>query len=154
MCSIDRLLSKAITNILSYKLNKTFSQYNYAYREGYGVHEAVNTIFKYVKENRYVCCIDIKNYFDEIDHEIMIKELHKVIDDEIVESFINSFLTCEVEYDFMISYKSKGLIQGNSLSPLLSNLYLNSLDFHLEKKNINFVRYADNIFLFFILKTQ
>lgn len=101
-----------------------------------------------------MCCIDIKDYFDEINHEIMMNEIHKVLNDSIIESFIRSFLMCEVEYDFMTSYKSKGLIQGNSLSPLLSNLYLNSLDHHLEKKGIQFVRYADNIYMFFDEKKQ
>lgn len=75
--------------------------------------------------------------------------MNKIIKDKYVVNLIISFIKCEIEYDYMTSYKSKGILQGNSLSPILSNIYLNSLDHHLEDKEIKYVRFADNIYLFF-----
>lgn len=134
MCSVDRLIARAMEQVLSKALNSSFSNYSFAYRKNYGVHKAVEVIFDYVKKYRYVCSVDIKNYFDEVNHDIMINEAKKVIRDNDVIYLIECFLKCEIEYDYVNSIKNKGLIQGNSLSPLLSNLYLNSLDFHLEKR--------------------
>lgn len=154
MCAIDKLISRALTQVLNKEIDSLFTNQSYAYRHNFGVNKAVNQIFEYVKENRYVCSIDIKNYFDEIKHDILLKELNKIIKDKYVINLINSFVKCEIEYDYITSYKSKGIIQGNSLSPILSNIYLNSLDHHLEDKNINYVRFADNLYLFFNDRNQ
>ncbi len=154
MCAIDRLLSKAITQVLSKELNNYFSKYSFAYRENMGVHKAIDLILQYVKDNKYVCYIDIANFFDDMDHEILLTRLHDTIDNDVLENFIYSFIECEIEYDYIISYKSKGLIQGNSLSPLLSNLYLNNLDKYLEEKKVQFVRFSDDIYMFFNEKEE
>lgn len=154
MCSIDRFISRVMEQVLVKEIDKNFSSHSFAYRENYGVHKAVELIRDYIKDNQYVCSIDIKNFFDEINHAILSKELYKYLQDEYVIYLIECFIKCEIEYDFISSIKTKGIIQGNSLSPLLSNLYLDSLDHHLEKKDINFVRFADNIYMFFNDKAE
>lgn len=154
MCSIDRYLSRLLEQVLAKEFDSLFSRYSYAYRKNYGVSKAVEQIKGYVKENGFVCFVDIQDFFDEIDHELLIKELRKYIKDEEVIYLITCFLKCEIEYDYISSIKNRGIIQGNSLSPLLSNIFLNSLDKHLETKDVPFVRFADNIYMFFKTKEQ
>lgn len=148
MASIDRLLSRALYQILYTEIDSLFSPYSYAYRENKGTKKAVEQAFAYIKDNHFVCAIDIENFFDEIDHDILLKEIKKIINDNVAISLIESFMKCEIEYDYMLSLKHKGLIQGNPISPLLSNIYLNSLDEHLQKKEMKFVRFCDNIYIF------
>lgn len=149
MCSIDRLISKAVAQVIEPIIDQELSAFNYAYRKNKGLVKAVDQIYAYVQKNSYVCFIDIKDFFENIDHVIMMKQIHNVINDPIVEALIHSFMNVEVEYDFKMFTKTIGLLQGNSLSPALSNLYLNDLDKHLEEKGVQFARYGDNIFMFF-----
>lgn len=154
MCSIDRYISRLLEQVLAKKFDVLFSDYSYAYRKNYGVTKAVEQIKEYIKDNDFVCFVDIQDFFDEIDHELLLKEVKKYIKDEDIIYLITCFLKCEIEYDYISSIKNKGIIQGNSLSPLLSNIFLNSLDKHLENKDVSFVRFADNIYMFFMAKTQ
>ena len=154
MCSIDRYISRLLEQVLAKKFDVLFSDYSYAYRKNYGVTKAVEQIKEYIKDNDFVCFVDIQDFFDEIDHELLLKEVKKYIKDEDIIYLITCFLKCEIEYDYISSIKNKGIIQGNSLSPLLSNIFLNSLDKHLENKDVSFVRFADNIYMFFKTKDR
>lgn len=61
---------------------------------------------------------------------------------------IESFLRCRVCRDGEIYHKEKGLIQGASMSPVLSNWYLQELDEFMEKQNYKWIRFADDIYIY------
>lgn len=65
--------------------------------------------------------------------------------DETVINLIAKYMKCRILEDNLIFQKNKGLIQGSSLSPVLSNVYMNELDYVLERKGLFFCRFSDNI---------
>lgn len=92
--------------------------------------------------------IDIKDYFDNIDHEILLNSLEKYNVDKPTRGLIEKLLKPKIEYEGVIIEKNKGIIQGSPLSPILANIYLNEFDKTLEIKNVNFARFSDDIFIF------
>lgn len=137
MSSIDRLLLRAILQVLREPCDSLYSEYSFAYRCGKGTDEAVKCAANYIEQGReYVVEIDIKDFFDNISHAILLKLLKELIKDMSLYSLLEKYIVCMVEYDYQIQKKERGILQGSPLSPLLSNLYMNSFDCWLEKKGI------------------
>ncbi len=147
--SIDRLILRAMHQVLYKHLSGKLSAYSFAYRENIGIPDMIEVIREYVSQNyKYVIELDIEDFFDNISHEKMLEVLRERIDDSRVINLISLYMKTEIERDGVISVKDKGLIQGSSLSPLLSNLYLDSFDSAMEHIGIKFVRFCDDIRLF------
>ncbi len=146
MSSLDRLIVRAINQILQEKIDSIFSEYSYAYRNDKGAEAAALTALEYIEAgNQFVVEIDINNFFDNIKHSILLKELKKHITNQALFNLLEKYIVCRVEYDCEIHQKNVGLVQGNALSPLLSNIYLNMLDSWMEEQGYLFVRFADDI---------
>ena len=126
--------------------NEIFSDYAYAYRKNKGVLAAVEQAATYMEQgNIWSAELDIQNFFDNIDHTILIRKIENQIEDERILNLIIGYLKCSVLNDHIIVQKNKGLLQGGPLSPLLSNFYLNEMDQYMEKKGYLFCRFGDNI---------
>lgn len=146
MNTIDRFIFRAVTQELSKLWNSKFSEYSYAYREYKGVKEAVEQAVEFIElKNEWVVEIDIQNFFDNINHSILLQKLEKEIDDKEVMSLLISYIKCTVMDDHICYQKDKGVLQGGPLSPLLSNIYMNELDHYQENKAYHFCRFGDNI---------
>lgn len=145
----DKFLTRAIMQVLEKYINPTLSEKSFAYIQGKGTVEALKLIKEYVEQgNTTVCQVDIKDYFDKINHEKLLKELEKYKIEKSLLKLIEKYIKCEIEYELVASIKNKGVVQGNSMSPVLSNIYLDSLDKKLDELNIKFVRYCDDINIF------
>lgn len=153
----DRLITRILSDSFQKKFDSSLSDYSYAYRKDKGIIKAIEQVAAYIQYGKtWVLEIDIENYFDNIDLEQMETILREWIKDEMLISLIQQYLHCEVmetENAFCIK-KEKGLIQGSSLSPVLSNLYLNKLDKDLEELGLAFCRFCDNINIYFEDKTS
>lgn len=144
--SIDRLIFRALYQKLDLFWNEIFSDYAYAYRKNKGVLAAVEQAATYMEQgNIWSAELDIQNFFDNIDHTILIRKIENQIEDERILNLIIGYLKCSVLNDHIIVQKNKGLLQGGPLSPLLSNFYLNEMDQYMEKKGYLFCRFGDNI---------
>jgi RNA-directed DNA polymerase len=145
----DRLLHHAIYRILYPYFDKKFIYDSYSCRLGKGTHKA-NERFKYFarkvsKNNTRTCWIlkcDIRKFFANIDHEILLKILEKdIVDRDVIcllKEVIGSFNTKDRE--------SVGLPLGNLTSQLLVNIYMNEFDYFV-KHNLRekyYIRYADD----------
>ena len=97
---------------------------------------------------RHVIEIDLKNYFDTIPLENLIPEIERYITDEAVLHLIKQYLFCDISFEGKISRKIQGIVQGNAISPILSNLYLNDFDKELDESKLCWIRYADNIYVY------
>ena len=147
------VVDRFITRLLSQKLNKLyqwrFYDKSFAFQIDKGIQDAVKKSKEYLEEGKRIKVeIDLKDFFDEISLERMMSLLERDIRDSRLLSLISSYLYCRVSNDGEIEEKRKGLVQGCSLSPILSNLYLHDLDEYMEIQGYSWIRFADDISIF------
>ncbi len=143
----DRLILRAISQLMMPACEKIFSEHCHAYRIEHGTGTAINMATTYLNEGySWVAEIDIEKFFDVVPivgvEERMAEYFE--MDDKLLQ-LINRYLRCRLENDGKVTVKQMGLVQGSPLSPMLSNLYLTLLDYYMEKKGYAFVRFADDI---------
>jgi group II intron reverse transcriptase/maturase len=134
------------------RIDKIFHENSYGYRPMKSAHQAIEEVRQNCYKQDWVIDMDIKSFFDEIDHEIMLKAVSHVIEDKWVKMYVERWLKMPVKKaDGSLEEKQgKGTPQGGVISPLLANLYLHfTMDKWLEKhyKTVSFVRYADDIII-------
>ncbi len=146
----DRIVQQTLVNILSPKFEDgIFHKCSCGYRPNYGMEKTMQLILWNIEKGRnYIFDCDIKGFFDNIPHKQLMKVLNKYIADGTILDMIWSWLKSGyIEEGKYLDTKS-GTPQGGVISPLLANIYLNELDWELEKEGIYFVRYADDFLLF------
>ncbi len=145
----DRYITRLLAQKLKRYLEPQFLQNSYAYQDGKGTLDAVLKAKEYVEnDNAFVAEIDIKDYFDTIPLDSIMVLLKEKITDEAVLNVIFQYLYCKIDVDNRIFNKMIGLVQGNAISPILSNLYLHSLDTYMEEQGYKWIRFADNIYVY------
>ena len=146
----DRLLQQAINQILSEVFEEEMSQHSYGFRPNRSAHDAVTAARGYVTQGkRWVVDIDLKSFFDQVNHDRLMNRVSQEVSDKRVLRLIGRYLRAPMRHvDGRQEKRLRGTPQGGPLSPLLSNIYLDPLDKELEKRGISFVRYADDIALF------
>lgn len=145
----DRFIARLISQKLKRYMEPMFLPNSFAYQDNKGILEAVMKAQLYVEAgNEILLEIDIKDYFDTIPLDKMLEELMTHITDNRVVEIIKKYMFCRIEMDNSIIHNTQGLVQGNSFSPILSNLYLHSLDMWLEEQGLNWIRFADNIYIY------
>ena len=148
----DRLVMRIISEALQERTNIFLSEYSFAYRKNKGVIPAVEYAGNCIQQGKtWVLEIDIENFFDNIDLTLLEQELREWIGDKHMIELIRKFLYCTVIENGNTFYyvKERGVVQGSSLSPVLSNLYLHKMDQELEKAKFTFCRFGDNINIYF-----
>ncbi len=141
----DKLVQRVLYIELNDYFDGTFSNKSYAYRKNKSTLKAINRVSEYIKNGYcYVLKTDIDNFFENINHEKLIQILEKhIVDKRIIRLIIIFFQTGSFKkYDYL--EHEKGVHQGDILSPLLSNIYLDLFDKFLENRDIVHVRYADD----------
>lgn len=142
----DRVVQQAINQILTKIFDPQFSNYSYGFRQNISAHDALIQAEKYVREGReYIVDIDLSKYFDTINKDKLMALLKLQIKDRNVLLLISKFLKSGMSKSYVYYENKTGVPQGSPLSPLLSNIYLDVLDKELEKRNVKFCRYADDI---------
>ncbi len=149
MCAVDKLISQCIYQVIYEVIDPIMFDQSFAYQKNKGVLAAVKQCRQYILDgNEYVVQVDIEHFFDTIDRDILRRILFGALPDQVLVDVMMRLLTSDVIYMHQIKHSSKGILQGCSISPLVSNLYLTDLDAFLADKGIPFVRYADDIKLF------
>ncbi|MGN0739507.1 MAG: reverse transcriptase/maturase family protein [Treponema sp.] len=141
----DRVIHHAIMNVLEPVFERQFIFHTYACRKGKGTHAAARYAFKCAGRSAYFLKLDVKKYFDSIDHAVLKQMLCRIIKDRQCLSL----LFCVIE-SYKVPCGEKGLPIGNLTSQFFANYYLSPLDhFVLEKlKPRGYVRYMDDIVIF------
>lgn len=141
----DRLIQQAITQILTPLFDPTFSEHSYGFRPQRRGHDAVRKARGFMQEGyRVVVDIDLEKFFDRVHHDRLMARLAERVKDKILLKLIRSYLQAGVMEQGLVRATEEGTPQGGPLSPLLSNIVLDELDKELEKRNLRFVRYADD----------
>jgi group II intron reverse transcriptase/maturase len=143
----DRVAQMVVKDYLEPKLEKIFHNDSYGYRPKKSAHQALEATRKRCWQYPFVLDLDIKGFFDNIDHELMIKALELHIDTKWEILYIKRWLVAPVQTKDGIIQRDRGTPQGGVISPLLANLFLHyAMDSWMSKTypTIPFERYADD----------
>ena len=138
---IDRVLHAAVAATLTPVLDAEFEDSSFAYRPGRSVAQAVARVAALRRAGyTHVVDGDIVRYFERIPHDRLLLRLEQHVDDPMLIDLIGVFLEHH-------SHMGLGVPQGSPLSPLLANLYLDSVDEAIEGHGVRLVRFADDFLL-------
>jgi RNA-directed DNA polymerase len=142
---LDRFIQQAVMQVLQRRWDRTFSQHSYGFRPGRSAHQAVAQAQQYIAGGHGWCIdFDLEKFFDRVNHDKLMSQIAKRIEDKRLLRLIRAFLNAGVMENGLVSPSVEGTPQGGPLSPLLSNLVLDELDRELERRGHRFVRYADD----------
>jgi len=145
----DRVLHMAIKMVLEPIIDPSFSENSFGFRPGRNQQQAVQQAQRIVQSGKeYVVDIDLSKFFDRINHDRLIYRLKGHIQDSRILRLIGMILRGGIMIDGVKTPSEEGSVQGSPLSPLLSNIVLDELDKELEKRNLEFCRFADDCNLF------
>src|SRR6267143_2116562 len=143
--TLDRFLQQAVMQVLQRRWNPTFSDHSYGFRPGRSAHHAVTQAQLYLAEGYgWVIDLDLEKFFDRVNHDKLMGQVAKRVEDKRLLKLIRAFLNAGVMENGIVSPSVEGTPQGGPLSPLLSNLVLDELDRELERRGHRYVRYADD----------
>jgi RNA-directed DNA polymerase len=146
----DRIAQQVVKDYLEPRLEAQFEENSYGYRPLKSAHQAVMAVQENVRQYAWVIDMDIKSFFDEVDHGLLMKAVERHVPEKWVKMYIRRWLESPAQQSdgILIQKEGRGTPQGGVISPLLANLFLHYvLDKWLSKQypGIAFVRYADDI---------
>ena len=142
---LDRFIQQAVMQVLQRRWDPTFSQYSYGFRPRRSAHHAVAQAQQYIAQGYgWVIDLDLEKFFDRVNHDKLMGQIAKRVEDKRLLKLIRAFLNAGVMENGLVSPSVEGTPQGGPLSPLLSNLVLDELDCELERRGHRFARYADD----------
>ena len=145
----DRFLQQALLQVMNPIFDAHFSWYSYGFRQGKRAHDAVKQAQKFIQSGlRWVVDMDLAQFFDRVNHDMLMARVAKKVTDKHVLKLIRAYLNAGVVTDGTLEKTEEGTPQGGPLSPLLANILLDDLDKELTKRGLRFVRYADDCNIF------
>ena len=145
----DRVAQMVVRRYLEPKLERIFHKNSYGYRTGRGAHMALQQTREQCWKRNWVIDIDIQCFFDNLDHELLMKALHHHVYEKWIVLYIERWLKAPIDHgDGKMTYPEQGSPQGGVISPLLSNLFLHyAFDrwMELNHPTVFFERYADDM---------
>ena len=145
----DRVLQQAVSQVLMPHYENEFSVHSYGFRPNKNARQAVGKALEHIHEGYpFIVDIDLKTFFDEVDHCILLNLLYRKVKCPITMRLIRKWLRAPILINGQLHKRRKGVPQGSPLSPLLSNILLNELDNELTKRKLRFVRYADDFSIY------
>ena len=145
----ERLLQQAVAQVLMPKYENEFSVHSYGFRPNKNARQAVGKALEHIHEGyTFIVEIDLKTFFDEVDHCLLLNLLYQKVKCPITLGLIRKWLRVPIQINGKLQKRRKGVPQGSPLSPLLSNILLNELDKELTRRNLRFVRYADDFSIY------
>ena len=160
----DRLVQSVMAETLSGIYEERFLDCSYGYRPKRSPHDAVAAINGIIMTKKVNCVLeaDIKGFFDNVNHEWLMKFLEHDIADSKFLMYVKRFLTAGVMEAGEWQETEKGTPQGGQISPVLANVYLHYvLDLWVEKAlkgackgEVHYVRYADDFLMTFQYESE
>ena len=145
----DRVAQMVAKRYMEPRLESYFHKDSYAYRPGRGCYSALEKAKESCWRKSWVIDLDIQGFFDNLDHELLMRAVEKHFPEKWVRLYVSRWLQASVQRrDGRIEERTKGTPQGGVISPLLANLYLHyAFDkwMELNYPDVAFERYADDI---------
>jgi group II intron reverse transcriptase/maturase len=155
----DKLVQSCMADVLNAIYETKFYDFSFGYRPGRSQHQAIAYLDdKLMGKTNYVLDADIKGFFDNVDHEWLMKFLGHDIEDKNFLRYVTRFLKAGIMEEGKYVETDTGVPQGGSMSPVLANVYLHYVvDMWFEvvvkskiaKGECSMVRFADDIVMCF-----
>ena len=150
---MDRIVSQSMNLVFEGIFDLAFTESNFGFRRGRSQHRAIKHVQAIVLEGYEWCAsIDLKSFFDEIPHGLILKLIRRKIADERLVTLVARALKAGVIVEGRMEKTTKGCPQGSPVSPMLSNIVLNELDQELERRGHQYCRWADDFLI--LLKSE
>ena len=150
---MDRVIEQAITQVITPMFEPSFHENSYGFRPNRRCEQAIVRLLELFNDGFvWVVDIDLEKFFDNVPQDKLMSYVGRVIHDGDTESLIRKYLKAGVMNQGEYEPTEVGTPQGGNLSPLLSNIMLNELDYELDHRHLNFVRYADDVVI--VLKSK
>lgn len=143
---VDRMVQEAVRMVLEPLYEPTFHPRSHGFRPERSCHTAISQARREVDDGcTWVVDIDLEKFFDRVHHQRLLARLARRVGDGRVLELVHRFLKAKVVLpDGVVVSTEEGVPQGGPLSPLLSNIVLDELDWELDRRGHRFVRYADD----------
>ena len=147
---VDRMVQQAVHQVIEPIFEPTFHDGSHGFRRNRGAQSAIAQACRYFEQGHaYTVDIDLSKFFDRVHYQRLLGRMAEHIGDGRVLKLIHRMLKAKVVLSDGTRVSSQeGTPQGGPLSPLLSNIVLNELDWELERRGLRFVRYADDFSIF------
>lgn len=155
---VDRIAQTVIRMRLEAVLQPLFHEDSYAYQAGKGAIEAVTKARERCMKKEWVLEIDIKAFFDELDHDLLMGMVEQYVTDKATLLYVKKFIKAPGRTENgEETVRGKGTPQGGVVSPVLANLYLHeAFDSWMQEEfsDIGWERYADDIIVHCVSEKQ
>jgi RNA-directed DNA polymerase len=152
---VDRMLQQAVSRVIMAQYEYGFSKYSYGFRPKRNAHQAIRESIGYINSGyQHIVEIDLKGFFDNVDHVLLLQILFRKIKCKATMCLIRRWLRVPIEIDGKLKQRRIGVPQGSPISPLLSNIMLHELDTEMERQGLKFVRYADDFSIYCKTKAE
>jgi len=155
----DKVLQRAVAMVLNAVYEQDFLPCSYGFRPGRSAHQALQALWDATMRvgGGWVIEVDIRHYFDSVDHGHLRAILEQRVRDGVIRRTIDKWLNAGVQQDGAVRYPDGGTPQGGVISPLLANVYLHEvLDVWFEQEvrprldgSASLIRYADDAVMVF-----
>jgi RNA-directed DNA polymerase len=147
----DRIAQQVVKDVLEPRMEAVFHADSYGYRPNKGAHDAIGKCRERCWEKPYVIDLDIKGFFDNINHELMMQVVRHYVSERWILLYVERWLKAPVKgLKGQTEQREKGTPQGGVISPLLSNMFLHVVFdgwISRELPQVRWERYADDIII-------
>lgn len=145
----ERWLQQSVAQTITPLFEYEFKEHSYGFRPDKSAHQCIQQSQQYIHEGyQHIVDIDLKSFFDEVDHCLLLQLLYRKVKCHITLRLIRKWLRAPILINGKLTKRRKGVPQGSPLSPLLSNIMLHELDKELERQGLKYVRYADDFSIY------
>lgn len=145
----DRVVQSALRDVLEPIFDPYFHPSSYGYRPGRSCHGAISKATQFIRQygRQWVVDMDLSRCFDTLDHDLIIEAFGKRVSDGSILELLRQFLESGVMTATGFEETPLGSPQGGSISPLISNVYLDIFDQEMKRRGHRIVRYCDDILI-------